>query len=61
MNFEKLTGGAAVGAAVVVWATHGGGWSIEEVVPMAVGLGAAITYVVNFFERLFHVQAVRDE
>ena len=52
MNFEKLTGGAAVGAAVVVWLTHGGDWSIEEVAPMAAGLGAAITYVVNAVERL---------
>lgn len=52
MNLEKLTGGAAVGAAVVVWATHGGEFDIAEVATMSVGLGAAITYVVNQVERL---------
>lgn len=51
MKFEKLTGGAAVGAGVIVWATHGMDFSIEEVVTMAAGLGAVVTYIVNLVER----------
>ena len=52
MNIERLTGGAAVGAAVVVWATHGREYNVEEIAAMALGLGAAITYVVNQIERV---------
>ncbi len=52
MNFEKLTGGAAVGAAVVVWVTHGRDFNIEEIAAMAMGLGATITYLVNLIERM---------
>lgn len=51
MNLEKLTGGAAVGAGVVIWATHGREFAVEEVVAMAAGLGAVITYLVSLIER----------
>ncbi len=52
MNLEKLTGGAAVGAGVVVWLTHGGEYNVEEVAAMSLGLGAAVTYAVSQVERL---------
>ena len=51
MKFDKLTGGAAVGAGLVVWLTHGRDFNIEEVAAMAAGLGAVVTYAVNLFER----------
>ena len=51
MNMERLTGGAAVGAGLVVFYTHGENYSIEEIAAMATGLGAAITYVVSLAER----------
>ena len=53
MNLEKLTGGAAVGAGIVVWVTHGGDFNIEEIAAMALGLGSAITYVISRLEKLF--------
>ncbi len=52
MKLEKLSGGAAVGAAVVVWFTHGGDFTLEEIAALSLGLGASITYVVNLAERL---------
>lgn len=52
MKLEKLTGGAAVGAAIVVWFTHGGDYTIEEIAALAVGLGSTVTYVVTLAERL---------
>lgn len=51
MNLEKLTGGAAVGAGVVVWMTHGGEFTLEEIAAMSLGLGSVITYVVSLVER----------
>ncbi len=54
MNLEKLTGGAAVGAGVVVWLTHSGDFTVEEIVAMSVGLGSAITYAVGVIERVFN-------
>ncbi len=52
MKFEKLSGGAAVGAAVVVWFTHGADFTLEEIAALSIGLGAAVTYVVTLAERL---------
>ena len=52
MNFEKLTGGAAVGAGVVVWFTHGLDFTVEEIAAMSVGLGAVVTYAAGMVERL---------
>lgn len=53
MKFENLSGGAAVGAAIAVFFTHGDAtWGKEEVAVLAIGLGAAITYVVGAGERL---------
>ena len=51
MKLENLTGGAAVGAALVVWLTHGGDYSMEEIVAMSVGAGSVITYAVGLVER----------
>ena len=53
MNLEKLTGGTAVGAALVVWYTHGGDWTEVEIGALTAGAGAAITYVVRLAEKLF--------
>ena len=50
MNYEKLTGGAAVGAALVVWVTHGSTFAVEEIAIMAAGAGAAVTYLVGLAE-----------
>ena len=52
MNLEKLTGGAAVGAGIVVWLTHGRDFDVAEIAALSVGLGAAITYAVSRVERL---------
>ena len=60
MNFEKLTGGAAVGAGIVVWLTHGGDFNIEEIAAMAVGLGSAITYVISRLEKVFRLYTVDE-
>lgn len=60
MAFEKLTGGAAVGAAVVVWFTHGKEFSIEEIAALSVGLGSAITYVVGMIERALGTARGKD-
>ena len=51
MNLERLTGGAAVGAALVVLYTHGEEYTLEEIAAMAVGLGAVVTYVANLIEK----------
>ncbi len=51
MNLERLTGGAAVGAALVVLYTHGKEYSLEEIAAMATGLGAVVTYGANLVER----------
>lgn len=50
-NVQKLTGAAAVGTAVVVWATHGGDWSLEEIAALSAGAGSALAYVVKLVER----------
>lgn len=52
MNMNKLTGGAAVGAAIVVFFAHGKDFTPEEIVAMSAGVGTAINYVVNLVELL---------
>lgn len=44
--------GVAVGAAVVAYITHDGGWSVEELAALTAGLGAAVTYVFRYVTRL---------
>lgn len=52
MPNTQLTGGMAVGLGVVVWLTHGGDWTPEQIGALSAGLGAAITYTVRMAERL---------
>lgn len=53
MNMERLSGGAAAGAALAVFLTHGADYSIEEIAALATGFGAAITYLVKLGELVF--------
>ena len=61
MKYESLTGGQAVGAALVVWLTHGGEWPVESIAAMAVGTGAAITYIAGWVERIASRYAPKGE
>lgn len=53
MNVDsKLTGGAAVGAAIAVYLTHGGDYQFEEIAALSAGIGAAVTYLAAKIDRL---------
>lgn len=49
---KTLTGAAAVGMGLVVWATHGGDWAQVEIAALAAGAGAAVAWAAGIFERL---------
>lgn len=52
MQFDKLSGGMAVGAAIVIFLTHGKDFTLEETAILSAGVGTIVTYLAGIANKL---------
>lgn len=52
MQFDKLSGGMAVGAAIVILLAHGKDFTLEEITILSAGVGTVVTYLAGIANKL---------